>query len=136
MKKFNDFLLEQYTDEGFVFSTKIKADLSSIRNWDKAKIDLDENDNFDDSSDFQISWKLNFDVREYGVKNIDVEILDIKGNILVNIWGEDQDTEKEYDFDNKIENFKIVTDLEDIKTTISIDDMEIDFLTKTITINF
>jgi hypothetical protein len=136
MKKFNDFLLEQYTDEGFVFSTIIKADLSSIRNWDKTKKDLEENDNFDDNSDFQISWKLNFDVREYGVKNIDVEILDIKGNILVNMWGEDQDNEKEYEFDNKIENFKIVTELDNIKTTISIVDMEIDFLTKTITINF
>ena len=40
--------------------------------------------------------------RVHNLKNIDVEILDIKGNILVNIWGEDQDTEKEYEFDNKL----------------------------------
>lgn len=136
MKKFNDFILESNTNDDFTFTTNIKADLTTIRNWDKAKNDLNDDDNFDDDSSFIISWKLNFDIREYGVKNIDVEILDVNGSIFVNIWGDDQDTEKEYIFDNKVENFNIVNDLDNITSTIQIQDIEIDFLSKTINITF
>lgn len=136
MKKFNDFILESNTNDDFTFTTKsIKADLTSIRNWDKVKNDLNDDDNFDDDSSFIISWKLNFDIRDWGVKNIDVEILNVSGSILVNIWG-DQDTEKEYIFDNKVENFNIVNDLDNITSTIQIQDIEIDFLSKTINITF
>lgn len=135
-KKFNDFILENNTNDDFTFTSNIKADLISIRNWDKTKNDLNENDNFDDDSSFTISWKLNFQLRDYGVKNIDVEILNVSGSIFLNIWGEDQDTEKEYIFDNNIENFNIITDLDNIKSTIHIDDVEIDFLNKTINITF
>lgn len=137
MKKFNDFILENYTDDDFSFTTSnINADLTTIRDWDKVKSDLGDNDNYDESSSFTISWKLNFDVREYGIKNIDVEILNVSGTILLNIWGDDQDNEKEYVFDNKVENFDITTDLDDIKSTIQIQDVEIDFSAKKITINF
>jgi hypothetical protein len=138
MKKFNDFILENnYIDDDFIFTTKnMKADLTSIRNWDKAKNDLNNDDNFDDNSTFNISWKLNFELRDWGVKNIDVEILNVSGSILVNVWGDEQDTEKEYVFDNKIENFNIITELDNIKTTIQIDDIEIDFSQKTIKITF
>jgi hypothetical protein len=138
MKKFNDFILENnYIDDDFIFTTKnIKADLTSIRNWDKAKNDLSDNDNFDENSFLTISWKLNFDVREYGIKNIDVEIINVSGSILLNIWGDDQDTEKEYNFDNNIENFNIVTDLDNITSIIQIQDVEIDFSRKTISISF
>jgi hypothetical protein len=136
MKKFNDFIIESNTNDDFTFTTKsIKADLTSIRNWDKVKNDLNDDDNFDDDSSFIISWKLNFDIRDWGVKNIDVEILNVSGSILVNIWG-DQDTEKEYIFDNKVENFNIVNDLDNITSTIQIQDIEIDFLSKTINITF
>lgn len=135
-KKFNDFILENNTNDDFTFTSNIKADLISIRNWNKTKNDLNENDNFDDDSSFTISWKLNFQLRDYGVKNIDVEILNVSGSIFLNIWGEDQDTEKEYIFDNNIENFNIITDLDNIKSTIHIDDVEIDFLNKTINITF
>lgn len=136
MKNFNNFILENYIDDDFIFTTKIKADLTSIRNWNKVKNDLNNNDNFDDESSLTISWKLNFELRDYGVKNIDVEILNVSGSILVNIWGDDQDIEKEYVFDNKNENFNIITELDNIKTTIQIDDVEIDFLRKTIKISF
>lgn len=138
MKKFNDFILENnYIDDDFIFTTKnMKADLTSIRNWDKAKNDLNNDDNFDDDSTFNISWKLNFELRDWGVKNIDVEILNVSGSILVNVWGDEQDTEKEYVFDNKFENFNIITELDNIKTTIQIDDIEIDFSQKTIKITF
>lgn len=136
MKKFNDFILENYTNDDFTFTSNIKADLISIRNWDKTKNDLNDNDSFDDDSSFTISWKLNFELRDYGVKNMDVEILNVTGSIFLNIWGENQDTEKEYIFDNNIENFNIITDLDNIKSTIHIDDVEIDFLNKTINISF
>ncbi len=136
MKKFNDFILENYTNDDFTFTSNIKADLISIRNWDKTKNDLNDNDSFDDDSSFTISWKLNFELRDYGVKNMDVEILNVTGSIFLNIWGENQDTEKEYIFDNNIENFNIITDLDNIKSTIHIDDIEIDFLNKTINISF
>lgn len=136
MKKFNDFILENYTNDDFTFTSNIKADLISIKNWDKTKNDLNDNDSFDDDSSFTISWKLNFELRDYGVKNMDVEILNVTGSIFLNIWGENQDTEKEYIFDNNIENFNIITDLDNIKSTIHIDDVEIDFLNKTINISF
>ncbi|MCK9417098.1 hypothetical protein M0Q97_10620 [Candidatus Dojkabacteria bacterium] len=136
MKKFNDFILENYTNDDFTFTTNIKADLYSIKNWDKAKYDLSDNDNFDEDSSFTISWKLNLELRDYGVKNIDVEILNVSGSIMVNIWGDEKDTEKEYIFDNNVENFNIVTDLDNITSTIQIQDVEIDFSKKIITINF
>ena len=136
MKKFNDFILENYTNDDFTFTSNIKADLISIKNWDKTKNDLNDNDSFDDDSSFTISWKLNFELRDYGVKNMDVEILNVTGSIFLNIWGENQDTEKEYIFDNNIENFNIITDLDNVKSTIHIDDVEIDFLNKTINISF
>jgi hypothetical protein len=136
MKKFNDFILENYTNDDFTFTTNIKADLYSIKNWDKAKNDLSDNDNFDEDSSFTISWKLNLELRDYGVKNIDVEILNVSGSIMVNIWGDEKDTEKEYIFDNNVENFNIVTDLDNITSTIQIQDVEIDFSKKIITINF
>lgn len=139
IKKFNDFnkINENITSNDLVFLTKIYKDNFSEFYLDESEFgkDLGDVDNYDISSvDMVIKWMLELDIKEWGVKSIDVSVIDIKGSFVVNIWGEDDDTEQMVDFDSEKLGFKIINNIP-ITDQIMPSDIEIDFKNKVITVH-
>ena len=57
---------------------------------------FDNNTNFDVRGDFVINWEVGFEVRDWGIKSIDVSILNVSGVIYFNEWTEGEDIEHEF----------------------------------------
>lgn len=67
------------------FKTKVDLDLM-----------LDRKDNYDvETKTVEITWDLGLEVRSWGLKDIGVSVPDQKITVLLNIWGDDTDTEEE-----------------------------------------
>jgi hypothetical protein len=125
------------------FKAELKTediDLYTLKDWEVLN-NTDENDFIDIESEFEIVWGLDMDVRNWGVKDLNITIKSIKGEILVADMGSDDEKEVRLEFDNSKENFEIVSEnllMSDENhnplSSIFISGIEIDFSSKKITL--
>jgi hypothetical protein len=111
-------------------------DISKFEKWEKVSHLLKENDNYDVSGKFTIKWRLNLELRDWGVKDISQSILDITGFFDLTIWGDNDDDEHQIEFNNSIEKFDITTEKDDVTSGISVENVSINFEDKTILVSF
>jgi hypothetical protein len=93
--------------------------------------ETDSNHTIDDII-FTVFWELEIDSKEWGVKDLSVNIKSIIGRFVVNMW--DKDTSYEVEFNPEQEGFKVSNKME-INSFITPTNIEIDFRSKNLTIN-
>lgn len=95
--------------------------------------ETDSNHTIDDII-FTVFWELEIDSKEWGVKDLSVNIKSVIGRFVVNMCGEDEDTSYEVEFNPEQEGFKVSNKME-INSFITPTNIEIDFRSKNLTIN-
>jgi len=74
------------------FKTKVELEISGLSGYD----------NYDVlTQTVEIKWDLELEMRSWGVKGIGMSVPEQKITVFLNIWGDDEDTEKEIIFDVK-----------------------------------
>ena len=109
------------------FTTKLSGHHVSIYNKD---IEYDH----EIYAKLTIDWQFYTEMRDWGVKTIGVYVTKIYGDI--NITNYDDDSELGHTFSDKGWNVESYTDELTLQNSIAPQDVEIDYATKTITINF
>ncbi len=95
---------------------------------DKSAVDVDIT-----GRDFSIEWGLSFEVRKEGVKNFSLELLAIAGTI--NLKDIETDQELDIEFVPNVSDYTVVVEVPIVNNGgIFIDEIEIDFGRKTITL--
>tara|TARA_R110000851_G_scaffold44178_4_gene108784 strand:+ start:7428 stop:7799 length:372 start_codon:yes stop_codon:yes gene_type:complete len=96
--------------------------------------------NYDVEAIAQVSWSFHTETKDWGVKDISVVTEHIAIEIQVNIWGDDQkgDSVEFVNINTEDGDWKIEDSIYEIKLgdVIIPQDIEIDFNSKTIQINF
>lgn len=102
----------------------------------KKHLNLDNNTNFDIiDTKFVVNWEFNLDVRNWGVKNLSIDIKKVHGIFTVNVWSEEgEDIPFVVDFDSELADFIIINNIQ-LKETIIPSSIEINFKEKSVTIN-
>ena len=63
----------------------------------KTQIDLDllidRNDNYDiETKKFNLRWNVEFEVRQYGIKSVNITVPEQKIELDICVWGDNEDT--------------------------------------------
>lgn len=89
-----------------------------------------------ENADFTVFWRVELETRDWGVKGISWFITDVKGRFDVDIFdgnGDVSETKRvEFDFEPFMDGCDMEIDAPLIGDSISIDDLEIDYESKTI----
>ncbi len=138
IKNYNNFLNEIIIggNKDYSFSTNIKnldVDINYIEYWDEfKKLSVSKENNSIYEKDFIIEWSILIETKEYGVKNIFLDIKNVRGEFIVEEWSEDEDDiYHNMSFDSNEADFEIVSEVE-IKNSIYPNNIEIDFKNKKI----
>jgi hypothetical protein len=113
------------------FKTKLSGNNVSLFNFSKR--------NFDYVSDLTIHWEFYTEMREWGVKDVGVYAISCVGEIEITYWNEDDSEETETliinsDDDGWVLNLEL--DSYELGHCICPSDMDIDYKSKIITVNF
>lgn len=109
------------------FTSKLSGNAVSIYG---KKIDY----NHEIHGSFIITWQFYTEMREWGVKSVGVFATQISGDIKITNW--ETDEENFIEFDDKGWNITNYTDDIKLEHSIAPQDLEIDYETKSITVNF
>ena len=120
------------------FQTKLDGLDVSIYGHEKVK-NIDENN--DVSAVAVVHWDFYTEMRSWGVKDVSAYATWVNIEFEVNWWGEEEDDDKVEEFSIDTSNsdeWEITTNTDNLEFGNSIcpQDVEVDFDTKTITINF
>ena len=110
------------------FTTKLSGHHVTIYN---KSIDY----NHDIYAAMTIEWQFYTEMREWGVKSIGVFATAIYGDVTITNYDND-DKQIEFTFDDKGWKIENITDDLNLTTSITPQDVEIDYETKTVTITF
>ena len=136
-KQIRNIILENF-EPVTSFSTKIENSVS-LYGLQKSEIGiqygLETKSDLEDESQLIVDWEVEFDAREYGIKDFDVRIKNVRGVILVKPNPE-SDEIVEIPFNAEELRFKINNNIE-IKNHSAIypTDIEIDFQRKEIEVS-
>ena len=109
------------------FTSKLSGNAASIYG---KQIDY----NHEIHGSFIITWHFYTEMREWGVKDISVYATKVYGTVEINIWTDDK--EEFIEFNDQGWNITNYTDDIKLENSITPQDIEIDYETNTITINF
>ncbi len=136
--RFNKYRLNEYTNANdLTFVTPIKDVHEYFLNGSEFALKndypltKDSNYNIDDFN-FNVIWELNIDARNYGIKDISVNIKKVVGTFTLILW--DDDTELNVDFNPEELGFKIINDIKISNSAIAPSSIEINFKDKTVTV--
>ena len=120
------------------FKTKLSGNNVSLFNFSVGLLEHEKR-NFDYVSDFTIHWEFYTEMREWGVKDVGVYAISCVGEIEITYWNEDDSEETETliinsDDDGWVLNLEI--DSYELGHCICPSDMDIDYKSKIITVNF
>jgi len=118
------------------FITKLDGDSVDIYGIPEFKGRL--GDNHECNATAQVSWELCLEMRSWGLKNISAYATYVQVEIEVSWWMDDGDDEVETVTIDSEDGWEIESDMDTLEMSDSIfpQAMEVNFDTKTITINF
>jgi len=118
------------------FITKLDGDSVDIYGIPEFKGRL--GDNHECNATAQVSWELFLEMRSWGLKNISAYATYVQVEIEVSWWMDDGDDEVETVTIDSEDGWEIESDMDTLEMSDSIfpQAMEVNFDTKTITINF
>jgi len=122
------------------FITDVKSQdisLYNLNTWSKViKDDLDlKSSELDSEAFLKVEWELELDIKRQGVAGIKPVVKRVNGNIKL-FNDEFPEEDKEFIFDSIEDEFEIKVNIDNIYIMIQVRDIEIDFKTKIINVNF
>ena len=128
---------EDYNDTSYVTPVKTMNEYFLINSEFalKNKLDIDKDTTYDITDiDFKVIWDLNIDSRNWGIKDLSINIKKIIGVFTVSIWTDEENKDFQFTFNPEEEGYRIKSELE-ISSSIAPSNIEIDFKNKTITVS-